>query len=280
MKIVNINLLEKETEHGFMPTLTGYILDGSQTIENEDRPAVLVIPGGGYTMVSPREGERIALSYNAAGFHAFVLDYCVSPHRHPMPVLNAAKSIEIIRDNAKEWRINPDQVAVCGFSAGGHLAGSISTLWNRADVFGDDEEKNKYHKPNASILCYPVITCGEHAHKGSFKNLTGIEQECELWQSLSLEKCVDKNTPPAFLWHTFEDSCVPVENSLLYANALRKNNIPFELHIYPNGEHGTSLFSNETYWGLSKLDCRSYPWMKQSIEWLYLQFGITEANYR
>lgn len=280
MKILTFNLLEKETEHGFMPTLTGYILDGSRTIECENRPVVLVIPGGGYTIVSPREGERIALSYNAAGFHAFILDYCVSPHRHPMPILNAAKSIEIIRDHAEEWRINTDQIAVCGFSAGGHLAASISTLWNDEEIFGNDEEKNKYHKPNATILCYPVITCGEYAHKGSFKNLTGTEEECELWHSLSLENCVDANTPSAFLWHTFEDSSVPVENSLLYANALRKNKIPFELHIYPNGEHGTSLFSDETYWGISKLNCRSYPWMKQSIEWLYLQFGITEAKMR
>ena len=279
MKIVNINLLEKETEHGFMPTLTGYILDGSQTIENENRPVVLVIPGGGYSIVSPREGERIALSYNAAGFHAFVLDYCVAPHVHPMPIMNAAKSIEIIRDNAKEWKINPDQIAVCGFSAGGHLAGSISTLWNCEEIFGSDTEKNKHHMPNATILCYPVITCGDYAHKNSFKNLTGCA-ECEFWNTLSLENCVNENTPSAFLWHTFSDTTVPVENSLLYVNALRKYNIPFELHIYPDGAHGTSLFSDETYWGISKMEAREYPWMKQSIEWLFLQFGITEAKMR
>ena len=279
MKITKINLLDKETEFGFMPTLTGYILDGSRTIEKEDRPAVLVIPGGGYSIVSPREGERIALSYNAAGFHAFILDYCVAPHIHPLPILNAAKAIEIIRDNAKEWRINPDMVAVCGFSAGGHLAGSISTLWNSKEIFGDDEAKNRYHRPDASILCYPVITCGDYAHKNSFKNLTGME-ECEFWNTLSLENCVDETTPETFLWHTFADMSVPVENSLLYANALRKHQIPFELHIYPDGPHGTSLFSHETHWGLSLMEARSYPWMKQSIEWLYLKFGITEATMR
>ena len=278
MKVFKLNLLDKETEFGFMPTLTAYILDGSRTIQKEDRPAVLVIPGGGYAHVSPREGERIALSYNAAGFHAFILDYCVKPHCHPLPILNAARSIEIIRENAKEWRIDADKIAVCGFSAGGHLAASISTLWNDKEIFTDDQIQNKLHKPNASILCYPVITCGDHAHKGSFVNLTGSEVENELWEKLSLEKRVSKNTPPTFMWHTFEDSCVPVENSLLYANSLRENNIPFELHIYPNGEHGTSKASHETFWDLSMFTCRSYPWIKQSIEWLYIQFGITKVE--
>ena len=273
MQTMKFDLLEKNTEHGFMPTLTAYLLDGNPQ-EPEIRPAVLVIPGGGYGLVSHREGERIALFYNAAGFHAFILDYCVDPHRHPLPIMNAAKSIEIIRGNAKEWNIDPDKIAVCGFSAGGHLAASISTMWNDEEVFGSDENKNLLHKPNATVLSYPVITCGEYAHKWSFRRLSGCDEENEIWRKLSLENRVDENTPPAFLWHTFEDLSVPVENSLLYATALRKNGIPFELHIYPDGGHGMSRVSDEKYWSLPKF-ARKYPWMELSVEWLYLQFGIT-----
>lgn len=276
MNIFKLNLLEHETENGFMPTLTAYLIDGNPA-EIEMRPAVIVIPGGGYGHVSYREGERIALAYSAAGFHTFIIDYCVAPHRHPLPILNAAKALKLIRTNSQEWGIAPDKIAVCGFSAGGHLAASISTLWNNENIFTSDTEKNKLHRPDASILCYPVITSGDYAHKGSFKNLTGSETENELWELFSLENRVDKNTPPAFLWHTYSDNTVPVENSMLYAQALRKNNIPFELHIYPDGVHGLSCVSDETYWNVPKFT-REYPWIKQSIEWLYLQFGITKIE--
>lgn len=272
MKVFTLDLLENKTEFGFMPTLTAMLLDGNPQ-EKAERPAVLVVPGGGYGHVSYREGERIALSYNAAGYHAFILNYCVAPHVHPLPILNVSKSLELIRENAQEWGVAADKVAVCGFSAGGHLAASISTLWNDEKIFGNDATKNKLHRPNASILCYPVITSGEYAHRGSFLNLSGSEEETELWNEMSLETRVDTHTPPAFLWHTYSDSCVPVENSLLYASALRKNAIPFELHIYPEGEHGMSLVSDETYWSVTKFT-RAYPWMKQSIEWLNIQFGI------
>jgi len=276
MQTIKLDLLEKSTEHNFMPTLTAYLLDGNPN-EPETRPAVLVIPGGGYGLVSFREGERVALFYNTAGFHAFILNYCVAPHRHPLPIMNAAKAIELIRENAKEWNIDVDKIAVCGFSAGGHLAASISTMWNDEEIFGSDEKKNSLHKPNATILSYPVITCGEFANKGSFKNLTGSEEENELWKKLSLECRVDKNTPPAFLWHTYGDAGVPVENSMLYASALRKCDIPFELHIYPDGPHGMSRVSDETYWMVPRFT-RKYPWMDLSVEWLYLQFGITNIE--
>ena len=276
MKIIKVNLLEKETEYNFMPTLTGYILDGNPN-EKELRPAVVIMPGGAYRGVTYKEGERVALSYSSAGFHAFILDYCVTPHTEPLPILNAAKAIELIRANADEWSVDPDKIAVCGFSAGGHLAASISTMWNNDTIFSSDTEKNKIHKPNATILCYPVITSGEYAHKGSFKYLTGTESENEKWSLYSLENRVDQDTPPAFLWHTFEDKDVPVENSLLYAKALRNYNIPFEMHIYRDGAHGLTTASNETYWKLPKFT-RTYPWIEQSIEWLYLTFDISKIE--
>lgn len=276
MNIFKFNLLEKKTEHDFMPTMTAYILDGNPN-QAEARPAILVIPGGGYSSVSYREGERVALSYSAAGFHTFIIDYCVAPHRHPLPILNVAKAIELIRENAEKWNVDSNKIAVCGFSAGGHLAASISTMWNDKSIFSSNKLANEKHKPNASILCYPVITSGENKHKGSFTNLTGSESENKLWEELSLENRVNEDTPSAFLWHTYEDTVVPVENSLLYANALRNHRIPFELHIYPDGPHGLSLVSDETYWNCSQFS-RDYPWIEQSIEWLYLLFGITKIT--
>ena len=278
MQTMQFNLLKEKTEYNFMPTLTAYLIDGNPE-HNEQRPAVLVIPGGGYDHVSFREGERIALFYNTAGFHSFILNYRVAPHTHPCPILDAAKAIEFIRDNASAWNIAINKIAVCGFSAGGHLAASISTLWNDAELFSNNEKKNELHKPNATILSYPVITGGEFAHKGSFKNLTGNETKNELWEKMSLEKRVDKNTPPAFIWHTIGDEVVPVENSLLYAGALRQSNIPFELHVYPDGSHGMSCVSDETYWRLPKFS-RKYPWLEQSVEWLYLQFGIMNIQLK
>lgn len=273
MKTIKINLLDEKTQYGFMPTMTAYILDGNPD-EKELRPSVLVIPGGGYAHVSYREGERVALAYNAAGFHTFVLDYCVAPHRHPLPILNAAKAISLIREKAEEWNVDKNKIAVCGFSAGGHLAASISTLWNDSDIFGNSVEENKKHKPDASILCYPVISSGVNAHQGSIINLCGNEPENEhLREKYSLENQVNSETPPAFLWHTFSDSVVPMENSMLYASSLRKHSIPFEMHIYPHGPHGMSVVSDETYWMLPKFT-REYPWIKQSIEWLYLLFNI------
>ncbi len=276
MKTYKINLMDKETEYGFIPTLTANLLDGNPD-KKELRPAVIVVPGGGYSYVSYREGERVALRFLGAGFHTFVLDYATEPHTHPLPIHNIARAIELVRENAEEWGVAPDKVAVCGFSAGGHLSASISTLWNDNEIFGNDEEKNRLHRPDVSILCYPVISCDEYAHKGSFLTLTGQNEKTPLWDKLSLEKQVDESTPPAFIWHTGGDAGVPAENSLLYAMALRKNSVPVELHIYEGGPHGMSVVSDETFWKVDKFT-RTYPWAEQAIEWLYLKFGITRLE--
>lgn len=271
MKSIKFNLLEKETEHGFMPTMDTYILDNESDMVV--RPAVVVFPGGGYGFTSGREAERIALSYNAAGYHAFVVYYAVAPHKHPLPILNAAKAIEIVREHAEEWNVDKNKIAVCGFSAGGHLAASISTLWNDPEIFSDNEEENKLHRPDATILAYPVITSGEYAHVGSFDNLTGTKEKTELREKLSLEKRVTAQNQPTFLFHTYEDGCVPVENSFLYAMALRKYNIPVEMHIFQKGEHGLSLVSDETIWSVPRFS-RKYPWMQLSQDWLNELFGL------
>lgn len=268
-----VKLTDEPYESGFSPSISAYILDKD---ESGAHPAIIICPGGGYGFVFDNwEGERIAMAYLAVGFNAIVLDYTVvSKGNHPQPIREIAQAIKYCRLKAEEWNINPKQIAVCGFSAGGHLAASISTLWNSKEIFTREEIESELHKPNASVLCYPVITSGEFAHKDSFKNLTGTEDESSnLWELLSLEKQVNDATVPAFLWHTFEDDAVPAENSMLYASALRKHNIPFELHIYQKGGHGLSLSTQNIARNKSALK-RDYMWHKLSVDWLQQFFGI------
>ena len=251
-----------KNENNYRPVMDTYVLNGQKT-----RGAVLICPGGGYGMTSEREAEPIAMQFNAAGYHAFVLYYCVAPAKHPQPLLDVSRAMCIIRENAEEWKVNAEKIAVCGFSAGGHLAASLGVHWNKSYLSEFEGIKAGKNKPNALILSYPVITSGEYAHRGSFNNLLGAEPG-ELLQEMSLEHQIDTHTPDTFLWHTFDDGAVPVENSLLFAKGLRKKNIPFELHIYPEGPHGLSLATNETDPG----NMGSYPnvatWMNLCIQWL------------
>lgn len=273
MKKYTINLTDHTAEDGFVPSFDAYILDKT---DDGPRPAVVICPGGAYYGVCENwEGERIAMSYISAGFHAIVLNYTTVSHgRFPRQIKELASAISYCRNMADDWQISYDQIAVCGFSAGGHLAASISTLWNCDKIFTKEEIETENHKPNASILCYPVISSGDFGHKDSFRNLLGsLDENTNVWKLMSLENQVTSSTPPAFLWHTFEDADVPVENSILYASALRKKGIPFELHIYPKGAHGQSLTTH----GIARSKSffpRDYNWHKLSVDWLYEVFGI------
>lgn len=254
----------REEENGYTPTLTTYILD---KIRNDTRPAVLICPGGAYSGCADIEAEPIAMRFMAAGFHAFILRYSVYPNKYPKALDEVSKSVQIIRQNADEWHIDKDKIAVCGFSAGSHLACSLGVFWNQEPIKTADES----NKPNAMILSYPVITSGEKAHRGSFDNLCGDNPE--LVEKMSLEKRVTKDTPKTFLWHTFADQAVPVENSLLFANALREHDIPFELHIYPEGRHGLALAIPDT--GLTQDDVVSTNvkgWIDLACNWLWEVF--------
>lgn len=254
----------REEENGYTPTLTTYILD---KIKNDTRPAVVICPGGAYGGCADIESEPVAMRFLAAGFHVFILRYSVYPNRYPKALEELSKSMQIIRQNAAEWHVDKDKIAVCGFSAGSHLACSLGVFWNQAPIKTADES----NKPNAMILSYPVITSGEKAHRGSFENLCG--DNAELIEKMSLEKQVSKDTPQTFLWHTFEDPWVPVENSLLFANALRENDIPFELHVYPKGRHGLSIAIPDT--GLTEDDVISTNlngWIDLACNWLWEVF--------
>ena len=227
--------------------LTAYAIANSKEIQpDRRRPGVLICPGGGYSFTSAREAEPVALQFVAAGISAFVLDYSVAPARYPAQLLEASAAMALMRRRAGEWNLNPDMLAVCGFSAGGHLAASLGTLWNEPflpEALGTAPGENR---PNAMVLCYPVITAGEMAHRGSFDCLLGENASLEQLRALSLETRVTPQTPPAFLWHTYNDPAVPVENTLLMAQALRRAGVEFDLHIYRDGVHGLSLCSGDT----------------------------------
>ncbi len=251
--------------NGCTAAVEGYLL--GESFNGEARgpfPAVLICPGGGYAFVSDREGEPVALRCNAEGFHAFVLRYSVAPQaEYPTALVQAAKAMATIRRHAGEWNLKADQVAVCGFSAGGHLAGSLSVLWDSPQVREALQDGDRA-RPYAQILCYPVISGVDFAHQNSFLNLLGAQYSEKAAQELSLERLVRSDTPPAFLWHTVSDDAVPVENSMLYAAALRKCGVPFELHLYERGRHGLSLCDLTT--GEEAADCAG--WVDLAMKFL------------
>jgi len=227
---------KSQVKDGFRPWLEPYVLDAERA-----RGAVLVCPGGGYGGRAPHEGAPIAKRLNQAGIHGFVAQYRVAPHRHPEPILDASRALRIIRHRAAEWRVRPDRIAILGFSAGGHLAGSAGVHADKECTKAGDELDVVSSRPDAMILCYPVISSQQFAHLGSFKNLLGPDAPEDLRRFMSLELHVSESTPPTFLWHTAEDAGVPVGNSLLFASALSRYKVPFELHVYPKGRHGLGL---------------------------------------
>lgn len=234
------------------------------------RPAVVVCPGGAYSSVSDREAEPAAKPFFAAGMNTFILYYSIGAEASGfLPLCQLAKTISQIRDNAEEWFTIADKIAVCGFSAGGHLATSSGVLFNEPEflrVFG----KETHIRPDAVILGYPVITSDEDTHVESIENVSGASKGSERYQWFGLNQHVDGETPPMFLWHTAADSLVPVENSLKMAAALSAARIPFELHILPEGEHGMSVCTEEV-----ETPCAyNGRWVEWSIAWLHNQMNF------
>lgn len=201
-------------------------------------PAVLVIPGGAYHSVSKSEGVPIAEKFRELGYHTFVLDYRTHPSRFPEPQLDAMRAMKLIRANAEKWKIAPDQVYVCGFSAGGHLAGSLGILCDDLDASAGDEADKFSHIPDGMILCYGVLSFAPWSHRNSPRWLfgDGFENICE---NYSLPEKVTEKTPPAFIIHTVKDKLVPCRNSTDFAEAMNKAGVPYELMLYYSGGHGS-----------------------------------------
>lgn len=208
-------------------------------IDEKIRPAMLVVPGGGYSFVSEREGEPVALDFLSAGYTAFVLNYTVDT-AYPVPLVEAAMAMAFIRKNAAKYGVDTDHVAAVGFSAGGHLVGMLATHYEDACVKEALKGDASLVRPDAVILSYAVLTTGKKtSHGGTSKVISGGDKA--LREFLSLEKCVKPTAPPAFLWHTYEDELVPVDNTLLMAQAYLDAGVPFEVHIFEHGHHGLSL---------------------------------------
>lgn len=224
----------------FIPSLTLYPLE-----DGEIHPAMLVVPGGAYAFVSPSEASIIAKKFNTLGYNAFVLSYTVNldgafPPIKKQPLEDLSRAMRLLRSKHNEFHIDPNKIAVVGFSAGGHLVGSLAVHADEDGMpFGISA------KPNAAILSYPVITSGEFCHQGSIDNLLGKDASAEELAWASLETQVNGNTCPCFLWHTMEDTLVPPENSILFADALKKAGILHELHLFAAGHHGQSLATEE-----------------------------------
>ena len=242
----------------------------SPAMQYRKLPSVVICPCGGYGYVSDREAEPIAQEYFAAGYNTFILRYSTGElAKDYYPLRQLASTIAHIRAKAEDWHVDSGKIAVCGASAGGHLAASLGTLANTKEfrsVFPGDQDI----RPNAMVLIYPVITADGFAHEGSIRNVSGSTPGTQKYAWFGLDGHVDGQTPPTFLYHTAEDACVPVQNSLKMAAALSAAKVPYELHILPHGPHGMSVCTE----AVGCADDYNHRWVEWSIRWLNTLFGF------
>lgn len=239
------------------PTLTPFL----PAPDNRTGATILVLPGGAYLNLAEHEGTGYAEWLADHGIAAYVLKYRLGPngYRHPTMLHDAARALRLVRTFAKRDGLDPNRVGIMGSSAGGHLASTLATHFDRGQADAADPIDRESSRPDLAILCYPVISLGEFTHAGSRRQLLGPNPAAELIENLSNELQVTPDTPPCFIWHTVEDKTVAVENALLFAGALQKNKVPFSLHIYETGAHGL---------GLGRPGRPAPPWADQLLYWL------------
>lgn len=245
-----------------IPTLTLYLPDPAAATG----ASIVVCPGGGYGGLAAHEGKDYALWLNQHGVAAFVLKYRLGSggYRHPRMLEDAARAVRLVRAKASIWKTDPKRVGIMGSSAGGHLASTLLTHFDAGRPDPPDPIDRESSRPDLGILCYAVITMGKYTHQGSKNNLLGKEPSPELVKLLSNELQVTAQTPPTFVWHTFEDTAVPMENSLEFAAALRRAGVPFDLHVYQKGRHGIGLADKPPF-------SNTHPWAKDCLFWLRQQ---------
>jgi acetyl esterase/lipase len=241
-----------------IPTLTPYLCESNAT-----GAAMVICPGGGYAHLAPHEGNDYALWLNQHGVTCFVLKSRLgsSGYHYPAEFLDVARAMRWVRAHAEDYKINPQRIGIMGSSAGGHLAATLLTHFDAGDINSADAIERQSSRPDLGILCYAVISMGEFTHQGSKDNLLGKNPSPELVKLLSNELRVTTNTPPCFLWTTFEDKTVPMENTMMFAEALRKNHVPFALHIYEKGGHGMGLKDKPPF-------ANPHPWAGDCLFWL------------
>ncbi len=259
----------------YTPQLTAYIPNNNLDIPlNKKRPAVIIFPGGAYRFTFDGEAEPIALQFTASGIAAFVMRYSCAPARFPQALCEGLWCIKYVRQIAGEYGIDEKNISVLGFSAGGHLAASVGTLWEQPGVWKRylPEADSLLLRPDKLVLCYPVINaelCG--VDHGTYMNLLGEHKDDRELQKLnSLDQQVTEHTPPVFIWQTFEDASVPVKNSLLFAQTAVERGVITELHIYPHGKHGSCTGDHTT--------CADHPygqpmtlhcWMEDATRFMF-----------
>ncbi len=248
------------------PTLSIYLPPAERTTG----AAVVVCPGGGYrNLAIDHEGQQVARWLNSFGVAAFVLKYRLGPrYHHPAPLQDAQRALRHVRVNAGEFRIDAGRIGIWGFSAGGHLASTAGTHFERGDPAAADAYERTSSRPDFLILGYPVISLTtEFTHQGSRRFLLGESPDPVLAENLSNEKQVTAETPPTFLIHTNEDTVVPAENSVLFYLALRRAGVPAELHVYERGPHGV---------GLAPTDRVLSSWPARLADWMYSRGLLTK----
>ncbi|MES2730148.1 MAG: alpha/beta hydrolase [Bacteroidota bacterium] len=208
--------------------------------------AILICPGGGYQgLAKDHEGKQLAEFLAAHGIVSAVVLYRVNPYRFPAPYSDACRAMRLLRKNADKYHLDPNRLGIMGFSAGGHLASTVTTQPNLYKDPEDDLAATLSARPDRAVLCYAVIAMdNQYAHQGSVKNLLGENPDPVKAAQMSTYRQVNAQTPPVFLWHTADDDIVPVQNSLLFATACAENKVPVELHVYPKGQHGAGLAAN------------------------------------
>ena len=241
----------------------GYLHDDhDRLVSHKTRPALVICAGGCYRWLSPREKDPVALHWAALGYQTFLIEYSTEARASGLrPLRELAECVRILRLRAEEWHIDPGKIAVLGFSAGGHLAASLGTLWHLPEL-----KLGRDCRPDALVLCYPVITMGEFAHQESADNVTGGDPEMRAF--LSLEYRVTDQMPPTFLWHCVGDESVPVENSLFLASAMQKAGVYYECHLFSGGAHGISMCNQE----VETPNPQAAAWIPLCENWLNKQF--------
>ncbi len=241
-----------------VPTLTPY----PAPTNSASGAGIVICPGGGYGGLAGHEGEGYARWLNRHGISAFVLKYRLGSagYRHPAMLEDAARALRMVRAKASDWNVATNKIGIMGSSAGGHLASTLMTHFDAGNPAAEDPVEQQSSRPDFGILCYAVITMGTNTHGGSRRNLLGDPPSPALVDLLSNEKQVTDQTPPCFIWHTWEDSAVKVENCLDFAVALRRHHVPFDLHIYEHGGHGMGLGSSE--------ENNMHPWTRDCLFWL------------
>jgi acetyl esterase/lipase len=248
-----------------VPTLTVYL----PAPETATGAAMIVCPGGAYSHLAAHEGKDYALWLNQQGIAGLVLKYRLGSagYRHPVMMEDVQRAIRLARFHADDWKINPKLVGVMGSSAGGHLAATAMTHFDAGHADAPDPIDRLSCRPDLGVLCYAVITMGPLSHTGSRENLLGKEPAPELVALMSNELQVTKETPPCFIWGTADDRTVPIANSIMFADALAKNKVPFEIHIYQHGPHGQGLGIHGYDPGTSD-PSKLLPWTHELSAWL------------